>query len=77
MGKILLPTQCIQNDLVFGQGIHMKGNLDTKNVGAQKCSCMLEVINHLTYQDHMSDQVSSESSKSVIHQGLKTKSLVI
>lgn len=77
MGKILLPTQCIQNDLVFGQGIHMKGNLDTKNVGAQKCSCMLEVINHLTYQDHMSDQVSSKSSKSVIHQGLKTKSLVI
>lgn len=59
MGKILLPTQCMQNDLIFGQGIHMKGSLNTENVGVQKHSCIFKVINHLTYQDHVSDQISS------------------
>lgn len=61
MGKILLclPTQCKQNDVVLGQGIHMKGNHNTKNADVQKHACMCKVINHVTYQDHMSDQISS------------------
>lgn len=36
MGKILLATQFMQNDLIFGQGIHMKGNLNTENIGVKK-----------------------------------------
>lgn len=59
MGKILLPTQCMQNDVVFGWGIHIERNLNTENVGVQKYPCMFKVINHLTYQDHMSDEISS------------------